>query len=253
VNGVVRCETIEIQDASQTRLGGCPRVAPSHNVLWRYVCWSVDCWRRWGSSWAMARAGLWALISWLVLKQSPFEGTDKDQRRGGPGLDEMVYADANKENDRFAGDKLTHLRIVRMGFLFAGLGLVLALCITSGMWSSLLERGRKKEWHPSLGTPWRGNGNPPGSEQTKGIRPTDLDRGWHNLKELLGILAGLPILGIILGFTTACLFAPNRFYKGPIGRKWLRFIGVRQIAIARFVCFCVLSIAIAIILFFALI
>src|SRR5262249_42250654 len=53
--------------------------------------------------------------------------------------------------------------------------------------------------------------------------------------------------GIALGAIFACLIAPSDFLRGPLGRKWLDFVGTRNILVSRFVCL----IAFVIVLLFA--
>jgi hypothetical protein len=58
--------------------------------------------------------------------------------------------------------------------------------------------------------------------------------------------------GIILGAAAACLFAPREFLLGPIGRRWMAFIGAKSTASARFVCAVVALLLAGIALFLAL-
>jgi hypothetical protein len=50
-----------------------------------------------------------------------------------------------------------------------------------------------------------------------------------------------PFLGCMLGATVGailgCLLAPRDFLHGPLGRKWLSFIGTENVLVARVVCF----------------
>lgn len=47
------------------------------------------------------------------------------------------------------------------------------------------------------------------------------------------ILAGL---GYCLGVCLTCVVAPADFLRGPQGRKWMKLIGTKSVALARVVC-----------------
>ena len=47
--------------------------------------------------------------------------------------------------------------------------------------------------------------------------------------------------GMVFGAALMCLIAPREFLLGPIGEKWMGFIGVRTAAGARFVSVLVLA------------
>jgi hypothetical protein len=58
--------------------------------------------------------------------------------------------------------------------------------------------------------------------------------------------------GIILGAAAACLVAPREFLLGPIGRRWMAFIGAKSTASARFVCAVVALLLAGVAIFLAL-
>jgi hypothetical protein len=70
---------------------------------------------------------------------------------------------------------------------------------------------------------------------------------------LLSPVAGL-VLGVLWGFSLACLLAPRTFYETPKGRSWLRRIGTQRPVIARVACalMVVFTAAIGLVLFFFL-
>lgn len=43
-------------------------------------------------------------------------------------------------------------------------------------------------------------------------------------------------VGVVLGAALGCLIAPREFLVGPIGERWMSFIGVKRPVLARFVC-----------------
>jgi hypothetical protein len=45
------------------------------------------------------------------------------------------------------------------------------------------------------------------------------------------------ILGAAVGAILGCLIAPRDFLLGPLGRKWMSFIGTQNVLAARVVCF----------------
>lgn len=49
------------------------------------------------------------------------------------------------------------------------------------------------------------------------------------------------LFGCIFGATFACLMAPRDFLLGPLGRKWMGFVGTRNIYVAKMVCVIVLA------------
>jgi hypothetical protein len=59
----------------------------------------------------------------------------------------------------------------------------------------------------------------------------------HDLAALIAVPLGAVAVGFCLGVALACLFAPASFLTGPVGRKWMRFIGARSVLSARVVCF----------------
>lgn len=42
--------------------------------------------------------------------------------------------------------------------------------------------------------------------------------------------------GILFGAAAACLFAPDDFLEGPLGQKWMSFVGTKNVVVARAVC-----------------
>jgi hypothetical protein len=57
--------------------------------------------------------------------------------------------------------------------------------------------------------------------------------------EVLGLIAApmaTGVAGACFGVAMACLFAPRYFLEGPVGKKWMRFIGTNNVAVARIVC-----------------
>jgi hypothetical protein len=55
-------------------------------------------------------------------------------------------------------------------------------------------------------------------------------------------------LGCSLGAVFACMIAPGDFLRGPLGRKWLNFIGTRNLLLARFVSLIVFALVLSLIL-----
>ena len=55
------------------------------------------------------------------------------------------------------------------------------------------------------------------------------------------VLVATPVLmglaGSVLGISMACLFAPNEFLTGPVGRRWMSLIGTKSVGVARAACF----------------
>jgi hypothetical protein len=60
----------------------------------------------------------------------------------------------------------------------------------------------------------------------------------------------LGVAGTCFGAAAACLFAPRAFLEGPLGRKWMRFIGTRSVGAARLVCLMVCVAVVALPAFF---
>ncbi len=60
-----------------------------------------------------------------------------------------------------------------------------------------------------------------------------------NEENARGVLLG-PFLfgaaGLLFGVAVACLFAPRKFLTGPMGDKWMKLIGTKNVLAARIVC-----------------
>jgi hypothetical protein len=73
-----------------------------------------------------------------------------------------------------------------------------------------------------------------------------------DLKEVI-LLLSAPLMcvvaGMLLGAAATCLVAPREFLLGPIGEKWMAWIGVRTTAAARFVCGLVIAVIVAFVVF----
>jgi hypothetical protein len=54
---------------------------------------------------------------------------------------------------------------------------------------------------------------------------------------LSGAIFFIPPLFYFVGTSIGLLFAPNAFLRGPIGQRWLNVGGVKNIYVARFMCF----------------
>ena len=59
------------------------------------------------------------------------------------------------------------------------------------------------------------------------------------------VLALVPV-AYLVGIGVALVFAPNRFLRGPIGRKWLGIVGVKGPLAGRIVCLLLLAILVGI-------
>jgi len=59
------------------------------------------------------------------------------------------------------------------------------------------------------------------------------------IKMIVGPPLMLTFAGFCFGVAVACLFAPTTFLAGPLGRKWMKFIGTQSVPMARVVCFLV--------------
>jgi hypothetical protein len=57
------------------------------------------------------------------------------------------------------------------------------------------------------------------------------------IKMIVGPPIFMTVAGFCFGVAAACLFAPSSFLLGPLGRKWMKFIGTQSVPLARLVCF----------------
>jgi hypothetical protein len=65
------------------------------------------------------------------------------------------------------------------------------------------------------------------------------EAGWdwtHGTRALIAAPLMLGVAGTCFGVALACLFAPRSFLEGPLGKKWMAFIGTRSVFRARIVC-----------------
>jgi len=88
--------------------------------------------------------------------------------------------------------------IVRVGFIFGFVGLIAGGIATASL---------------------ANDANDP-------IHPTELVR--------LPLLGGAS--GFFLGMSIMCAVAPKEFMTGPIGQKWMRLIGTKNVLVARIAC-----------------
>jgi hypothetical protein len=58
----------------------------------------------------------------------------------------------------------------------------------------------------------------------------------HGWMAVITVPLLMAMAGFCLGVGVACLFAPTSFLAGPLGRKWMNFIGTRSVPLARLVC-----------------
>jgi len=56
----------------------------------------------------------------------------------------------------------------------------------------------------------------------------------HRAIILAPVLFGIG--GAFFGTAIACLIAPSDFLTGPVGQKWMKLIGTRNVLVARLVC-----------------
>jgi hypothetical protein len=61
------------------------------------------------------------------------------------------------------------------------------------------------------------------------------------------VTAAIPVLAYFVGTSLGLLLAPSRFFKGPIGRKWLKVAGAKNAGVVRALCLAVLVALLAII------
>ena len=57
------------------------------------------------------------------------------------------------------------------------------------------------------------------------------------IKMIVGPPIFMTVAGFCFGVAAACLVAPTSFLTGPLGRKWMKFIGTQSVPAARVVCF----------------
>ncbi|HMF15978.1 MAG TPA: hypothetical protein VKE98_02175 [Gemmataceae bacterium] len=144
-------------------------------LLIKQACGEKDSGGAWGSMFRFLQE-----TPKFITPQHPPE----PQGEGGPALSRHVTY---------------HKRIVWVGGVFGGLGLVLGLLISLMVLN--LATKRPGTWNLILMSP---------------------------------IVSAA--LFTFVGIAVACLFAPREFLCGPLGTKWMKLIGIRNILGARIVC-----------------
>jgi hypothetical protein len=61
-------------------------------------------------------------------------------------------------------------------------------------------------------------------------------RAGRDLKMIILAPVLFGIGGAFFGTAIACLIAPRDFLEGPVGQKWMKLIGTRNVLVARIVC-----------------
>ena len=96
-----------------------------------------------------------------------------------------------------------HKRVLRVGMIFAAVGLIPAMIYAIGaVYSAVVDVGRAVQYL------------------------------------LVGIpmAIAIPVLFYFYGTSIALLFTPTAFLQGPIGKKWLKVAGVKSPGMARLLC-----------------
>ena len=130
--------------------------------------------------------------------------------------DAVALTECGVDRERYL---LWHRRFVRVATTFAILAGAAILVVV------IYALATEPQNRPTLGK--IGGNDPPGA-----------------FKMVFAAIIGPPcgfVFGWIFGATLACLIAPRDFLLGPVGRRWMGFVGTSNIYVAKVVCVIVVA------------
>jgi hypothetical protein len=181
---------------------------------------------RWAIYGACIGVGIAASVMWRLTGKAP--GSEAiEPLKGGLNTIGGVNEPVPNDYQDFARDEAIHEILRGVGFVGLGLGFAASLVLVIAAAIPIV-----RNWQMP----------PPQAEPVAWVFVA-----FVYVKDFALLLLCPPFVGWMMFTGTACLFAPTAFYRGPIGQKYLRFIGARSIFGARFACLLVLALLVGIV------